>query len=81
MSLDADTIVDRRRMRRKLTLWRVLAVLLAIATIAAVSVAMRVPGSGVLSATGGSIARGRPGKAARLPQKSRMSTTGAGASC
>ena len=58
MSLDADTIVDRRRMRRKLTLWRVLAVLLAIATIAAVSVAMRVPGSGVLSEAGsGSIAR------------------------
>ena len=31
MSLDADTIVDRRRMRRKLTFWRVLAVLVAIA--------------------------------------------------
>ena len=30
MSLDADTIVDRRRMRRKLTFWRVLAVLVAI---------------------------------------------------
>ncbi len=30
MSLDADYIVDRRRMRRKLTLWRVFAVLLAI---------------------------------------------------
>ena len=29
MSLDADTIVDRRRMRRKLTFWRVFAVLLA----------------------------------------------------
>ncbi len=28
MSLDADLIVDRRRMRRKLTFWRVLAVLL-----------------------------------------------------
>ena len=27
MSLDADLIVDRRRMRRKLTFWRVLAVL------------------------------------------------------
>ena len=26
MSLDADTIVDRRRMRRKLTFWRVLAI-------------------------------------------------------
>ena len=30
MSLDADIIVDRRRMRRKLTFWRVFAVLLAI---------------------------------------------------
>ena len=28
MSLSADTIVDRRRLRRKLTFWRVLAVLL-----------------------------------------------------
>ena len=30
MSLDADLIVDRRRMRRKLTFWRVLAVFIAI---------------------------------------------------
>ena len=29
MSLDADLIVDRRRMRRKLTFWRVVAVLIA----------------------------------------------------
>ena len=33
MSLDADTIVDRRRMRRKLVFWRVFAVLLAIAAV------------------------------------------------
>ena len=33
MSLDADTIVDRRRMRRKLTFWRVVAVLIAIAAV------------------------------------------------
>ena len=26
MSLDADLIVDRRRMRRKLTFWRVVAI-------------------------------------------------------
>ena len=32
MSLDADTIVDRRRMRRKLTFWRVFAVFIAIAS-------------------------------------------------
>ena len=31
MSLDADAIVDRRRMRRKLTFWRVSAVLIAVA--------------------------------------------------
>jgi protease IV len=33
MSLDADTIVDRRRLRRKLVFWRVFAVLLAIAAV------------------------------------------------
>ena len=30
MSLDADYIVDRRRMRRKLTFWRIFAVALAV---------------------------------------------------
>ena len=30
MSLDADLIVDRRRMRRKLTFWRVLAVVVIV---------------------------------------------------
>lgn len=33
MSLDADAIVDRRRLRRKLTFWRVMAVLIAIAAV------------------------------------------------
>jgi len=33
MSLDADAIVDRRRMRRKLTFWRVAAVIIAIVAI------------------------------------------------
>ena len=51
MSLDADTIVDRRRMRRKLTFWRVLAVLLAIGALVAAGAALRVPGTGLL--TGG----------------------------
>ena len=37
MSLDADHIVDRRRMRRKLSFWRVLAVVLVVATIVAVT--------------------------------------------
>src|SRR5689334_12113257 len=58
MSLDADTIVDRRRMRRKLTVWRVLAVLLAVIAVVAAGVALRAPGSGMLGVTGtGAIAR------------------------
>ncbi len=36
MISEAELIVDRRRLKRKLTLWRVLAVLLAIAAIAAI---------------------------------------------
>jgi protease-4 len=58
MSLDADTIVDRRRLRRKLTFWRVFAVLFAICTVVAAGVALRVPGTGMLTGeTGSSIAR------------------------
>jgi protease-4 len=58
MSLDADTIVDRRRMRRKLTFWRVVAVLVAIAAIVAISAALRVPGTGIFTGqTGPAIAR------------------------
>jgi protease-4 len=41
MSLDADHIVDRRRMRRKVTLWRVLAVVAAIVAVVAVALATR----------------------------------------
>ena len=41
MSLDADIIVDRRRMRRKLTFWRVFAILLAIGAVIAVGVGLR----------------------------------------
>jgi protease-4 len=58
MSLDADFIVDRRRMRRKLTFWRVFAVLFAICAVVAAGMALRSQGSGVLAgATGTSIAR------------------------
>ncbi|HUC50355.1 MAG TPA: signal peptide peptidase SppA [Xanthobacteraceae bacterium] len=39
MSLDADLIVDRRRMRRKLTFWRVAAVALVVLAIGAVAAA------------------------------------------
>jgi protease-4 len=58
MSLDADSIVDRRRMRRKLTFWRVFAVLFAICAVIAMGAALRAPGTDVLTgATGASIAR------------------------
>ena len=39
MSLDADQIVDRRRLRRKLTFWRVVAVFLVVIAIAGVAAA------------------------------------------
>jgi protease IV len=38
MSLDADLIVDRRRMRRKLTFWRVATFVLIVLGIAGVAV-------------------------------------------
>jgi protease-4 len=44
MSLDADAIVDRRRMRRKLTLWRVTAVVVALVAIGGGAL-LFVPGS------------------------------------
>ena len=44
MSLDADAIVDRRRMRRKLTFWRVSAALIALLAIVGAAVVL-VPGS------------------------------------
>jgi protease-4 len=53
--LDADQIVDRRRLRRKLTFWRVLTVLVVIAAIGAV-VAMSRQGS-LTGTAAGSIAR------------------------
>jgi protease-4 len=47
MSLDADAIVDRRRMRRKLTFWRVSALLVALIALAGLAAAL-VPGSRLL---------------------------------
>src|SRR4051812_34185098 len=55
MSLDADLIVDRRRMRRKLTFWRGAAVLVAIAAV--VALAATVKRGEVLTAGGDYIAR------------------------
>jgi protease-4 len=57
MSLDADHIVDRRRMRRKLTFWRVLAVFVAV---------VAVVGGGVFFATGRSGLAAAPGTIARV---------------
>ncbi len=36
MSLNADEIVDRRRLRRKLSFWRVIAVIVAVIAVVAV---------------------------------------------
>jgi protease-4 len=55
MSLDADLIVDRRRMRRKLTFWRVATVLVIIAAVVTVGVTLSGKGAGI--STGGAIAR------------------------
>jgi protease-4 len=56
MSLDSDVIVDRRRIRRKLTFWRVTAALVAIAAIITVGVVATPAGRSAIS-TSGSIAR------------------------
>jgi protease-4 len=57
MSLDADLIVDRRRMRRKLTFWRVTAVLVAIAAVVGAAVLLTGNRTSVASGATGSIAR------------------------
>lgn len=46
MSLDADAIVDRRRLRRKLTFWRVAALLIVLIAVG-IGAAMVMPGSGI----------------------------------
>ena len=56
MSLDADHIVDRRRMRRKLAFWRVLAVAVVIAAVVGVGT-MLASRTGFAERPGGSIAR------------------------
>jgi protease IV len=56
MSLDSDVIVDRRRIRRKLTFWRVLAVAIAIAAMAAIGMLATPAGRGAFTSSG-SIAR------------------------
>src|ERR1700758_1103442 len=56
MSLDSDLIVDRRRIRRKLTFWRVLSAVILIGAIAVIGMMLSPGGRGALS-TSGSIAR------------------------
>jgi protease IV len=56
MSLDSDVIVDRRRIRRKLTFWRVAAALIAIAAIVTIGLIAAPDGKTGLTAAG-SIAR------------------------
>ena len=56
MSLDSDIIVDRRRIRRKLTFWRVMAALIAIAAIAGFALIVT-PSTRGTFASAGSIAR------------------------
>ena len=57
MSLDADHIVDRRRMRRKLTFWRVVAVFVAVVAVVGGGVFLTGRGTGLTDQPGGSIAR------------------------
>ena len=56
MSLDADHIVDRRRMRRKLTFWRIFAVALAVIAVIGAAMAIRSP-NGMIPSAGPYIAR------------------------
>ncbi|TPQ31943.1 signal peptide peptidase SppA [Bradyrhizobium guangdongense] len=56
MSLDSDIIVDRRRIRRKLTFWRVVAALIAIGAISGVALVVT-PGARGTFTSAGSIAR------------------------
>jgi protease-4 len=57
MSLDTDHIVDRRRMRRKLTFWRALAVLIAIVAVIGIASVFRGSGAGLVQPTGPQISR------------------------
>src|SRR5438445_6521424 len=56
MSLDSDVIVDRRRIRRKLTFWRVAAAVVALAAVVAVGL-IAMPGDRVPLTSSGAIAR------------------------
>jgi protease IV len=57
MSLDSDIIVDRRRIRRKLTFWRVAAAVVAIGALVTIGLIVTPGGRSSLATTTGSIAR------------------------
>jgi protease IV len=57
MSLDTDHIVDRRRMRRKLTFWRVLAVLIAIVAVVGAASMFRGSNAGLVQPSSPQISR------------------------
>jgi protease-4 len=57
MSLDADQIVDRRRMRRKLTFWRVITIVLAVLAVVGIAITLSSPGAGLAGGAGPYIAR------------------------
>jgi protease-4 len=57
MTFEADTIVDRRRVRRKLTFWRTVAILLAIVAIGVLAARFGGPAAGLIDRPGASIAR------------------------
>jgi len=56
MSLDSDVIVDRRRIRRKLTFWRVAAAVVALGAVVTVGL-IAMPGGRMSLTSSGSIAR------------------------
>jgi protease-4 len=56
MSLDSDVIVDRRRIRRKLTFWRVVAALVAVVAVVSIGAMVTPAGRGAFT-NAGSIAR------------------------
>jgi protease-4 len=56
MSLDSDVIVDRRRIRRKLTFWRVVAAVVVLAAVVGVGV-LATPGGRSALTSSGAIAR------------------------
>jgi protease-4 len=57
MSLNADLIVDRRRMRRKLTFWRVATVLILIVAVVGAALTLTGKGSAISGSAYGAIAR------------------------